>query len=122
SVALFHREIDSFVQTVRETGPFTGNPFGLPDSVGITACGAQFPATCDVIDDPNFYWSYNVPQNTPGGPVSGYEISLQMPLTFLPGILSNTGVIGNYTRVYSDIDYLNSAGAVTYSGQLTNQS
>ncbi len=122
SVALFHREIESFVQTVRETGPFTGNPFGLPDSVGITACGAQFPATCDVIDDPNFYWSYNVPQNTPGGPVSGYEISLQMPLTFLPGILSNTGVIGNYTRVYSDIDYLNSAGAVTYSGQLTNQS
>src|SRR5690606_766109 len=27
SVALFHREIESFVQTVRETAPFTGNPF-----------------------------------------------------------------------------------------------
>ena len=122
SVALFHREIDSFVQTVRETAPFTGNPFGLPDSVGITACGAQFPATCDVIDDPNFYWGFNVPQNTPGGPVSGYEISLQFPFTFLPGPLANTGFLGNYTRVYSDIDYLNSSGVVTYSGQLTNQS
>lgn len=122
SVALFHREIDSFVQTVRETAPFTGNPFGLPDSVGIAACGAQYPLTCDVIDDPNFYWGFNVPRNTPGGPVSGYEISLQLPFTFLPGLLANTGFLGNYTRVYSDIDYLNASGAVTYSGQLTNQS
>ncbi len=125
SVALFHREIDSFVQTVRETAPFTGNPFGLPDSVGITACGAQYtamPRTCDVIDDPNFYWGFNVPQNTPGGPVSGYEISLQLPLTFLPGILSNMGLLANYTSVESDIDYLNSSGVVTFSGQLTNQS
>lgn len=122
SLALFHREIDSFVQTVRETAPFTGNPFGLPDSVGITACGAQYPATCDVIDDPNFYWGFNVPRNTPGGPVSGYEISLQLPLTFLPGFLSNTGLLANYTSVESDIDYLNSAGVVTFSGPLTNQS
>lgn len=122
SLALFHREIDSFVQTVRETGPFAGNPFGLPDSVGITACGAQYPATCDVIDDPNFYWGFNVPQNTPGGPVSGFEVSLQLPLTFLPGILSNTGLLANYTSVDSDIDYLNSSGVVTYTGPLTNQS
>jgi TonB-dependent receptor len=118
SLAFFHREIDSFVQTVRETAPFTGNPFGLPDSVGIAACGAQYPANCDVTMD----WGFNVPQNTPGGPVSGFEISAQVPLTFLPGLLSNTGVLANYTRVESDIDYLNSTGAVTYSGQLTNQS
>lgn len=122
SLALFHREIESFVQTVRETAPFTGNPFGLPDSVGIAACGAQYPATCDVTNDPNMLWGFNVPRNTPGGPVSGFEISLQLPLTFLPGILSNTGLLANYTRVESDIDYLNAAGAVTYSGQLTNQS
>jgi len=122
SLALFRREIDSFVQTVRETGPFTGNPFGLPDSVGITACGAQYPATCDVIDDPNFYWGFNVPQNTPGGPVSGFEISLQLPMTFLPGFLSNTGLLANYTSVDSEIDYLNSSGVVTYTGPLTNQS
>ncbi|MEZ5961824.1 MAG: TonB-dependent receptor [Hyphomonadaceae bacterium] len=122
SLALFHREIDSFVQTVRETGPFTGNPFGLDDSVGIAACGAQYPATCDIIDDPNFYWGFNVPQNTPGGPVSGFEISLQLPMTFLPGILSNTGLLANYTSVESDIDYLDSSGNVTYTGPLTNQS
>src|SRR5690606_19803662 len=114
--------IESFVQTVRETAPFTGNPFGLPDSVGIAACGAQYPATCDVIDDPNFYWGFNVPQNTHGGPVPGYEISLQLPVTFLRGAVANAGFLANYTRVFSDIDYLNSSGVVTYSGQLTNQS
>lgn len=125
SFALFHREIESFVQTVRETAPFTGNPFGLPDSVGIAACGSQYtatPRTCDVINDPNFLWGFNVPQNSPGGPVSGFEISLQLPMTFLPGPLSNTGLLANYTRVESDIDYLNATGVVTYSGQLTNQS
>ncbi|MCR6645156.1 MAG: TonB-dependent receptor [Terricaulis sp.] len=122
SVAFFHREIDSFVQTVRETAPFTGNPFGLPDSVGIAACGALYPTTCNVTNDPNFLWGFNVPQNTPGGPVSGFEVSLQLPFTFLPGPLSNTGFIGNFTQVESDIEYLNAAGVVTYSGQLTNQS
>lgn len=122
SAALFHRDIESFVQTVRETGPFTGNPFGLPDSVGIAACGVLYPATCDVIDDPNFYWGYNVPQNTPGGPVYGYELSLQLPFFFAPGWLENFGILANYTRVFSDVDYVNSSGAVIYSGQLTNQS
>jgi iron complex outermembrane recepter protein len=122
SVAMFHRDIESFVQTVRETAPFTGNPFGLPDSVGITACGAQYPATCDVIDDPNFYWGFNVPRNTPGGPVYGYEFSLQLPFFFAPGLLSNMGLLANYTRVFSDVDYVNSSGVVTYSGQLVNQS
>jgi iron complex outermembrane recepter protein len=122
SVAAFHREIDSFVQTVRETAPFTGNPFGLPDSVGIDACGAQYPLTCDVINDPNFLWNYNVPRNTPGGPVYGYEVSLQLPFFFAPGLLSNAGLLANYTRVYSDVDYVDSLGVVNYSGQLTNQS
>ncbi len=122
SAALFHRDLESFVQTVRETGPFTGNPFGLPDSVGITACGGQFPGSCHVIDDPNFYWGYNVPRNTPGGPVYGYELSLQLPFFFAPGVLENMGLLANYTRVFSDVDYVNSSGAVTYSGQLTNQS
>jgi TonB-dependent receptor len=122
SAAVFHRDIESFVQTVRETAPFTGNPFGLPDSVGIAACGALYPASCDVIDDPNFYWGYNVPQNTPGGPVYGYELSLQLPFFFLPDVLSNFGLLANYTRVYSDMDYVNSSGAVIYSGQLVNQS
>jgi iron complex outermembrane recepter protein len=122
SAAMFHRDIESFVQTVRETAPFTGNPFGLPDSVGIAACGAAYPATCDVIDDPNFYWGFNVPQNTPGGPLYGYELSVQLPFFFLPGALENFGLLANYTRVYSDVDYVDSTGAVTYSGQLTNQS
>src|SRR5690606_25720464 len=71
SLALFHREIDSFVQTVREDLPFTGNPLGLPDSVATAACpgGVDTPGC-----NPSLDWAFNQPRNTPGGPVSGYEI------------------------------------------------
>ncbi len=118
SFAYFVRDIDSFVQTVREDGPFTGNPLGLPDSVAIAACGVQFPATCG----PGFDWAFNLPRNTPGGPVNGYEVSLQLPFFWFDGFLSNFGVLANYTSVDSDVDYVNSSGAVILSGPLTGLS
>ncbi len=119
SVALFYKDVDTFVQTVRTTGAFTGNSLGLPDSVAIAACGSQYPATCNPsLTD----WQFSLPQNTPGGPVKGYEISLQYPLTFLPGILRNTGVIANYTHVESEIKYVDSAGVVQATDDLTGLS
>ena len=39
SLALFYKDVDSFVQTLRDQRPFTGNPYGLDDSVAIAACG-----------------------------------------------------------------------------------
>ena len=117
-VAYFFRDIDSFVQTVRETAPFTGNSLGLPDSVAIAACGVQFPATCG----PGFDWQFNQPRNTPGGPLQGWEISLQLPFYFLPGVWSNFGVLANYTTVESDVDYVNSTGAVVLTGPLVGLS
>lgn len=118
SVAYFFRDIDSFVQTVRETAPFTGNSLGLPDSVAIAACGLQFPATCG----PGFDWNFNQPRNTPGGPLQGWEIGLQLPFYFLPGIWSNFGMLANYTTVESDVDYVNSTGAVVLTGPLVGLS
>ena len=41
SVALFYKDVDSFVQTLRDQRPFTGNPYGLDDSVAIAACGTR---------------------------------------------------------------------------------
>ena len=61
SVALFKKQIDTFVQTVTSNGPFTGNQFGLPDSLAVAACGAT--PGCDV----NANWQFNAPANTPGG-------------------------------------------------------
>ncbi|MDZ4690821.1 TonB-dependent receptor [Terricaulis sp.] len=119
SLALFHRDIDSFVQTVREDVPFTGNSLGLPDSVATAACpgGVDTPGC-----NPTLNWQFNLPRNTPGGPVSGYEIGVQLPFFWMDGFWSNFGVVGNYTRVNSDIDYVNSTGAVVLSGPLVGLS
>ncbi len=116
SLALFYKDIDTFVQTVRETGPFTGNPFGLPDSLAVAACGST--PGCDAAAD----WQFTVPANTPGGPLQGYEISYQQPFSFLPGLWSNFGVILNYTYVDSEIDYVDATGAVQATDQLTGLS
>lgn len=118
SLALFYKDVDTFVQTVRETRPFTGNSLGLPDSVAIAACGAQFPATCSPSDD----WQFSQPRNTQGGPIQGFEVSLQLPFYFLPGWLSNFGMIANYTNVDSEIDYVNNTGAVVVTDNLTGLS
>lgn len=119
SLALFYRDIDSFVQTVREDIPFTGNPLGLPDSVATAACpGGVNTASCN----PTLLWQFSLPRNTPGGPVSGYEISLQLPFYWLDGFWSNFGVLANYTFVNSEIDYVNSAGAVILTGPLVGLS
>ncbi|MES1202217.1 MAG: TonB-dependent receptor, partial [Pseudomonadota bacterium] len=53
SVALFYKDVDSFVQTVRATAPFTGNPLGLPDSVAIAACGSAVGCS------PSALWDYS---------------------------------------------------------------
>jgi TonB-dependent receptor len=116
SLAVFYKDIDSFVQTIRETRPFTDNPLGLPDSVAVAACGTTAGCT------PDADWQFNLPANTPGGDLTGFEISYQQPFTFLPGVLSNFGTVLNYTSVESEIDYLDATGAVTATTDLTGLS
>lgn len=99
SAAVFHKEIDSFVATSSVTRPFTGNPFGIPDSVAVAACGTV--AGCS----PSENWVFSQPINTDGGDLTGYELSYQQPFTFLPGVWSNFGVMANYTYVDSEITY-----------------
>lgn len=119
SVALFQKNINTFVQTLTTNGVFTGNSFGLPDSLAIAACGSLYPATCNPASN---NWAFNAPSNTPGGKLQGFEINFQQPLRFLPGFLRNTGILLNYTGVKSDIKYLNGAGAVVVTAPLTNLS
>ncbi|MFN4295259.1 MAG: TonB-dependent receptor [Brevundimonas sp.] len=101
SLALFHKEIESFVANETITRPFTGNPLGLPDSVATDACGAVVGCS------PGADWNFNQPVNTDGGDISGFEISYQQPFTFLSGVWSNFGVLANYTYVDSEIEYPN---------------
>jgi TonB-dependent receptor len=116
SLALFQKNIDSLVQTVTTSTTFTGNPFGIPDSVAVAACGTTVGCS------PSAQWNFSTPVNTDGGKVKGFEVNYQQPFKFLPSFLANTGVLLNYTYVKSDVEYVNSAGAVVASTDLTGLS
>jgi iron complex outermembrane receptor protein len=102
SLALFKKDISSFVQIVRSTNDFSTNTLGLPDSVALAVCGTTIPDPAACLSG----WQFNLPTNTDGGDVDGFEISYQQPFSFLPGFFSHFGLILNYTGVESEIDYL----------------
>lgn len=110
SLALFYKDIDSFVQTTRQTGTFAQNPFGLP--VSLLPAGVS----------PQDTFEFTFPVNTPGGPLKGFEVGYVQPFTFLPGIGKNFGAQLNYTYVESEITYLTATGAVAATNSLTGLS
>jgi TonB-dependent receptor len=116
SVALFKKDIDSLVQTQQTIAPFTGNPFGLPDSIAVAACGTTVGCS------PSANWTFSTPVNTGGDTLQGYEINYQQAFTFLPGLLAHTGALLNYTHVESSVGYVNSAGVVVATNDLTGLS
>jgi len=109
ALGLFYKDIDSFVQTSRETRPYStsGLPASLLDGTGAT-----------VNDD----FQFNIPLNTPGGPLKGLEFTYQQPFVFLPGFWSDFGVQLNYTYVDSKIQYMTAAGATSLRTDLTGLS
>ncbi|MBL8267175.1 TonB-dependent receptor, partial [Steroidobacter sp.] len=118
SLALFKKDIQSFVQIVRATDNFSNNPLGLPDSVALAACGAAIPDPATCLSG----WQFALPTNTDGGDLEGFEISYQQPFSFLPGFWKNFGLILNYTGVESEIEYLSQTGAVVARTDLTGLS
>ncbi len=109
AAALFYKDIDTFVQTTRETRPFSTS--GLPESL-LSGTGAT------VNDD----FQFNIPINTPGGPLKGVELIWQQGLSFLPAPLDDLGIIVNYTYVDSKIQYRTAAGANSLRTDLTGLS
>jgi iron complex outermembrane receptor protein len=109
ALGLFYKDIDSFVQTSRETRPYSTS--GLPESL-LAGTGAT------VNDD----FQFNIPLNTPGGPLKGLEFTYQQPFVFLPGFWSDFGVQLNYTYVDSKIQYMTAAGATSLRTDLTGLS
>ena len=119
SLALFKKDVSSFISTLQSRGTFDQNPFGIPTSLADAACAGLNPGTCNTTTT---QWTFSSPANTPGGPVEGFEVNYQQPFRFLPGLLHNTGVLLNYTGVRSKIKYLNAAGAVVAETDLTQLS
>jgi TonB-dependent receptor len=91
-VGLFTKNINTYIQSLRNNIPY--NQTGLP----LALLPSNF--TGDEV------FQVTTPINTNGGKLSGFEINVQQPFTFLPGAFRNMGVLLNYTKVKSKIDYL----------------
>jgi iron complex outermembrane receptor protein len=93
SVAYFRKDIATYIQSISSLIPF--NQLGLPDTL---LANSQ--------TQPTELFTINRATNTPGGVLQGVELNAQAPLRFLPGFLSNFGVLGSVTLVSSKIDYI----------------
>jgi iron complex outermembrane receptor protein len=92
AVAFFAKDIDSFIQRLRTLMPY--NQTGFPDSLlppGIS--------NTELFDVTTFL-------NTPGGELTGFEVTAQTPFTFLPGFWSNFGGQLSYTDIDSRVAYV----------------
>ncbi|WP_213981337.1 TonB-dependent receptor [Sphingomonas sp. dw_22] len=110
SVGVFEKKISTLSGTnITTLVPFSelGLPLELLDGTGV-APGDLFNVTRTV--------------NGEGGTLKGYEINYQHQLDFLPGFLSNLGVLANYTYVKADITYPGPGGVGEVVGPLTNLS
>lgn len=99
SVAYFHKDIKSFIQSFNQLIPF--NQLGLPNAL-----------LDNTNTSPTEDFNVSRPINSPGGPLNGVEVNLQLPFTFLPGALGNFGMLANVTHVTSKIDYNVGAGRI----------
>ncbi|MEJ6007691.1 TonB-dependent receptor [Paucibacter sp. AS339] len=91
-LGLFQKNIKTYIQTIKSNIPY--NQTGLPMSLlpsGMT--GEEV-------------FAVTAPINTDGGKLSGFELNLQQPFSFLPGWGKNFGALLNYTYVKSQIQYV----------------
>lgn len=104
SVAYFYKDIETYIQRI--TSPVVYTELGLPD-----ALLAGTPSS------PTDIFNVSRLENTDGGPLKGFELNAQVQLDMLPGMWSHFGVLANYTRVESEIEYIltSNAGVVTSS-------
>lgn len=109
-LALFRKEVDTFVQTVPDNLTFA--ELGLSADLAVAACGTSYSLAASSNCNENLKWGVSRPANAPGGTINGYEINYQQPFTFLPGFLKSFGFIGSYTHVSADMNYITSSGAI----------
>jgi iron complex outermembrane recepter protein len=110
SLAFFNKDIGSFPQTVL----FEARLSQLVDPESVAAIAAQFTNANQIayINADNTFLSRQF-RDAPGGWLRGIEASFQTDFTFLPGFLENFGVQLNYTRIWSELDYILDPGTAT---------
>ncbi|MEE4454628.1 TonB-dependent receptor [Novosphingobium resinovorum] len=105
SVAGFIKKIDSF--PVSGTYEATLPQLGLDRSV-LTPSSPAY-----INYDPNQLYTVSSQVNGQGATLKGVEVALQLPFTFLPGILGKTGFQGNATFIKSHAEYQQTGPAVS---------
>ncbi len=118
SIAGFYKHLDDLVTSLNESIPYEGNPFGLPDSLALAACGGVFTGICN----PTIPWLFTTPANQKGSPLYGVEINWQQPFDFLPDPFNNFGILGNVTYVQAQQTYFNADGTIQAIADLVNLS
>jgi iron complex outermembrane receptor protein len=108
SLALFKKDVESFPVSSSITNA-TFASTGLPASV----LAASSPAALNPAQQLQPIWTITTTVNGTGASLKGAELSLQMPLRFLPGFLKNLGIIANATFVDSSAVYSTQGPAVT---------
>ena len=116
SVAGFYKDISTLVTTKTLNIPFHNNPFGIPDSAAVAACGST--PGCNASDTWAPSRGAGQHQGRLGGRRGGERY--QQPFTFLPGFLSHTGMLANVTYVDSSVLYPNGLTGAA-AGFVTNQ-
>ncbi|MFN3669802.1 MAG: TonB-dependent receptor [Brevundimonas sp.] len=111
SLAVFHKDIDTYIQIVRQE-------LAYQDLTALNPI-AFAPGLCTGACSPTTIFQLTSAVNTEGGPLTGFEVSYQQPFRFLPGLLSNTGVQLNYTHVESEIDYCDTTVSADCSAFVT---
>jgi len=110
-LGLFQKNIQSYILTVARDIPY--NQTGLPmSSLPSNFTGEEI-------------FRVSAPVNSSGGKLTGFEINIQQPFSFLPGWGKNMGALLNYTYVKSKMDYVISTtalSAATVSEDLVNLS
>lgn len=120
SMALFYKHIDTLIASQNTNVPYAGNPFGLPTSIALAACGGVFTSFCDPSLPANFTFKIN----QKGSPLYGTEINWQQPFNFefLPDYLQSFGLLSNVTFVQARQTYLAANGTVQAIADLENMS
>ena len=96
SLTYFNKDVDSFFQDSNPvTVPYSQS--GLPTSLPPSSSPLEVALSSGA--DPLIEISQT--QNGGNAKVDGYELIYQQPFSFLPGIWSNFGFTGNYTKVDS---------------------
>jgi iron complex outermembrane recepter protein len=108
SLAVFSKDISNVPQTVISDSPLQA--FLDQDTINGILETQTNPASQQYILSGQ---PFNIRQfqDAPGGTIDGFEISYQQDFTFLPGLLSNTGVQANYTHIDSTLHYIVDPGS-----------